>query len=57
MLSHENVAELREYYTEGQNKLMVYNYNSAGSVATLLHGGRHRPGPRQGQVLDRLSQV
>ncbi|KAK6935479.1 Leucine-rich repeat-containing N-terminal, plant-type [Dillenia turbinata] len=39
-IKHENVVELRAYYHSKDEKLMVYDYNSLGSVSALLHGKR-----------------
>lgn len=39
-IRHENVVELRAYYYSKDEKLMVYDYNSQGSVAAMLHGKR-----------------
>ncbi|KAL6580572.1 hypothetical protein OROMI_008596 [Orobanche minor] len=35
---HENVAALRAYYSWGNERLMLYDYISTGSVYALLHG-------------------
>ncbi|KAL0304119.1 UNVERIFIED_CONTAM: putative inactive receptor kinase [Sesamum radiatum] len=35
---HENVAALRAYYSSEDNRLMLYDYYSDGSVHALLHG-------------------
>lgn len=37
-IRHENVVELRAYYHSKDEKLMVYDYYSLGSVSTALHG-------------------
>ncbi|XP_010915720.1 probable inactive receptor kinase At4g23740 [Elaeis guineensis] len=39
-IKHDNVVELRAYYYSKDEKLMVYDYFSQGSVASLLHGKR-----------------
>ncbi|KAL7122891.1 hypothetical protein ACP275_01G072100 [Erythranthe tilingii] len=39
-IKHENVVELRAYYYSKDEKLIVYDYFSQGSVASLLHGKR-----------------
>ncbi|CAH8360150.1 unnamed protein product [Eruca vesicaria subsp. sativa] len=39
-IKHENVVELKAYYYSKDEKLMVYDYFSNGSVAYLLHGNR-----------------
>ncbi|KAI5383502.1 probable inactive receptor kinase At4g23740 [Lathyrus oleraceus] len=39
-LKHENVVELKAYYYSKDEKLMVYDYYSQGSVSSLLHGKR-----------------
>ncbi|URE43895.1 inactive receptor kinase [Musa troglodytarum] len=39
-IKHENVAELRAYYYSKDEKLMVYDYYTQGSVSSLLHGKR-----------------
>ncbi|XP_059662246.1 probable inactive receptor kinase At4g23740 [Cornus florida] len=39
-IKHENVIELRAYYYSKDEKLMVYDYYSQGSVAAMLHGKR-----------------
>ncbi|KAF8087215.1 hypothetical protein N665_0595s0025 [Sinapis alba] len=39
-IKHENVVELKAYYYSKDEKLMVYDYFSNGSVASLLHGNR-----------------
>ncbi|KAG8381518.1 hypothetical protein BUALT_Bualt06G0130100 [Buddleja alternifolia] len=35
---HENVAPLRAYYSSSDEKLMLYDYHSNGSMYALLHG-------------------
>ncbi|CAA6661036.1 unnamed protein product [Spirodela intermedia] len=37
-LKHENIVELRAYYYSKDEKLMVYDYFSPGSVSSMLHG-------------------
>lgn len=37
-IRHENVVELKAYYYSKDEKLMVYDYFSQGSVSTILHG-------------------
>lgn len=37
-IKHKNVVELKAYYYSKDEKLMVYDYFSEGSVASLLHG-------------------
>ncbi|KAI3842694.1 hypothetical protein MKW98_015361 [Papaver atlanticum] len=39
-VTHENIAQLRAYYYSKDEKLMVYDYYSQGSVSALLHGKR-----------------
>ncbi|XP_027361851.1 probable inactive receptor kinase At4g23740 [Abrus precatorius] len=39
-LKHENVVQLKGYYYSKDEKLMVYDYYSQGSVSALLHGKR-----------------
>ncbi|KAF3328643.1 putative inactive receptor kinase [Carex littledalei] len=39
-IKHENVAELRAYYFSKDEKLIVYDHFSSGSVSSLLHGRR-----------------
>ncbi|KAG9448374.1 hypothetical protein H6P81_014502 [Aristolochia fimbriata] len=39
-MKHENVVELRAYYYSKDEKLMVYDYYSQGSVSAILHGKR-----------------
>ncbi|KAL1556871.1 putative inactive receptor kinase [Salvia divinorum] len=39
-IKHENVAELRAYYYSKDEKLMVYDYYTQGSLALMLHGKR-----------------
>ncbi|KAK7358547.1 hypothetical protein VNO77_00480 [Canavalia gladiata] len=39
-LKHENVVELKAYYYSKDEKLMVYDYHSHGSVSSMLHGKR-----------------
>ncbi|KAK6925928.1 Leucine-rich repeat [Dillenia turbinata] len=39
-MKNEYVAELRAYYYSKDEKLMVYDYFSQGSVSSLLHGKR-----------------
>ncbi|KAG6636644.1 probable inactive receptor kinase At4g23740 [Carya illinoinensis] len=39
-IRHENVVELKAYYYSKDEKLMVYDYYSQGSVSALLHGRR-----------------
>ncbi|KAK4431370.1 putative inactive receptor kinase [Sesamum alatum] len=40
MPGHENVAELRSHYYSVDEKLLVYDYHTQGSVSALLHGKR-----------------
>ncbi|XP_044476524.1 probable inactive receptor kinase At4g23740 [Mangifera indica] len=37
-IRHENVVELKAYYYSKDEKLMVYDYYSQGSVSFMLHG-------------------
>ncbi|KAK7318142.1 hypothetical protein RJT34_02840 [Clitoria ternatea] len=39
-LKHENVVELKAYYYSKDEKLMVYDYYSQGSISSMLHGKR-----------------
>uniref|UniRef100_A0ACD5VKK7 Uncharacterized protein n=1 Tax=Avena sativa TaxID=4498 RepID=A0ACD5VKK7_AVESA len=39
-IRHDNVAELRAYYYSKDEKLLVYDYYSRGSVSNMLHGKR-----------------
>ncbi|XXG89909.1 hypothetical protein AAC387_Pa12g1800 [Persea americana] len=39
-IRHENVVELRAYYYSKDEKLMVYDYYSRGSLSSMLHGKR-----------------
>lgn len=39
-IKHDNVIELRAYYYSKDEKLMVCDYYSQGSVAAMLHGKR-----------------
>ncbi|KAI4315501.1 hypothetical protein L6164_028301 [Bauhinia variegata] len=39
-LKHENVVELKAYYYSKDEKLMVYEYYSHGSISSMLHGKR-----------------
>ncbi|XP_050227100.1 probable inactive receptor kinase At4g23740 [Mercurialis annua] len=39
-IKHENVVELKAYYYSKDEKLMVYDYFSQGSVSSILHGKR-----------------
>ncbi|KAL3498956.1 hypothetical protein ACH5RR_041688 [Cinchona calisaya] len=39
-IKHENVVELRAYYYSKDEKLIVYDYYSQGSLAVMLHGKR-----------------
>ncbi|CAL9030316.1 unnamed protein product [Prunus brigantina] len=39
-IRHENVVELKAYYYSKDEKLMVYDYYSQGSISALLHGIR-----------------
>ncbi|XP_061337853.1 probable inactive receptor kinase At4g23740 [Gastrolobium bilobum] len=39
-LKHENLVELKAYYYSKDEKLMVYDYYSQGSISSLLHGKR-----------------
>ncbi|KAE9607681.1 putative protein kinase RLK-Pelle-LRR-III family [Lupinus albus] len=39
-LKHENVVELKAYYYSKDEKLMVYDYYSEGSISSMLHGKR-----------------
>ncbi|XP_044484382.1 probable inactive receptor kinase At4g23740 [Mangifera indica] len=39
-IRHENVVELKAYYYSKDEKLMVYEYFSQGSVSAMLHGKR-----------------
>jgi len=37
-IRHDNVVELRAYYYSKDEKLLVYDYYSRGSVSNMLHG-------------------
>lgn len=37
-IRHENVVELKAYYYSKEEKLMLYDYYSQGSVSAILHG-------------------
>ncbi|EXC02955.1 putative inactive receptor kinase [Morus notabilis] len=39
-IRHENVVELKAYYYSKEEKLMLYDYYSQGSVSAILHGKR-----------------
>ncbi|KAG4972887.1 hypothetical protein JHK82_029822 [Glycine max] len=39
-LKHENVVELKGYYYSKDEKLMVYDYYTQGSLSAFLHGKR-----------------
>ncbi|KAI3900784.1 hypothetical protein MKW98_012508 [Papaver atlanticum] len=39
-IRHENVVQLRAYYYSKDERLMVYDFYSRGSVSALLHGKR-----------------
>ncbi|KAJ6326662.1 hypothetical protein OIU78_013700 [Salix suchowensis] len=39
-IRHENVVELKAYYYSKDEKLMVYDYYSKGSIASMLHAKR-----------------
>ncbi|XP_028800686.1 probable inactive receptor kinase At2g26730 [Neltuma alba] len=39
-IKHQNVAPLRAFYFSKDEKLLVYDYMPAGSLAALLHGSR-----------------
>ncbi|XP_043717442.1 probable inactive receptor kinase At4g23740 [Telopea speciosissima] len=39
-IKHENVVELKAYYYSKEEKLMVYDHYSQGSVSAMLHGNR-----------------
>ncbi|XP_061993116.1 probable inactive receptor kinase At2g26730 [Rosa rugosa] len=39
-IKHENVVPLRAFYFSKDEKLLVYDYMTAGSLSVLLHGSR-----------------
>ncbi|KAK7388756.1 hypothetical protein VNO78_23583 [Psophocarpus tetragonolobus] len=39
-IKHENVVPLRAFYFSKDEKLLVYDYMSSGSLSALLHGSR-----------------
>ncbi|XP_077252160.1 putative inactive receptor kinase At5g58300 [Tasmannia lanceolata] len=39
-IRHENVVQMRAYYYSKEEKIMVYDYFSQGSVSSMLHGKR-----------------
>jgi hypothetical protein len=39
-MDHESLVPLRAYYFSGDEKLLVYDYMSMGSLSALLHGNR-----------------
>ncbi|CAA6665903.1 unnamed protein product [Spirodela intermedia] len=39
-IKHENVAELKAYYYSKDEKLIIYDYLSSGSLSSMLHGKR-----------------
>lgn len=43
-IRHENVVELKAYYYSKDEKLIVYDYYSQGSVSSMLHGNRGEDG-------------
>ncbi|GFP87688.1 probable inactive receptor kinase at4g23740 [Phtheirospermum japonicum] len=40
-IMHENVVALRAYYSSEDERLMLYDYYSAGSVYALFHAGEY----------------
>ncbi|GFQ04697.1 probable inactive receptor kinase at4g23740 [Phtheirospermum japonicum] len=42
-IMHENVVALRAYYSSEDERLLLYDYYSAGSVYALLHGRNGEP--------------
>uniref|UniRef100_M4DXN1 Protein kinase domain-containing protein n=1 Tax=Brassica campestris TaxID=3711 RepID=M4DXN1_BRACM len=39
-MDHENLVPLRAYYCSGDEKLLVYDFMSMGSLSALLHGNK-----------------
>ncbi|GJN38158.1 hypothetical protein PR202_gb27174 [Eleusine coracana subsp. coracana] len=39
-IRHDNVVELRAYYYSKDEKLLVYDYYTSGSISNMLHGKR-----------------
>ncbi|KAG6581193.1 putative inactive receptor kinase, partial [Cucurbita argyrosperma subsp. sororia] len=43
-MKHENLVSLRAYYYSREEKLLVYDYMSMGSLSALLHGSSRESG-------------
>ncbi|KAK9121664.1 hypothetical protein Syun_019281 [Stephania yunnanensis] len=54
-IHHENVVELRAYYYSKDEKLMVYDYYSQGSVSSMLHGKKEEKIPLDWDIRLRIA--
>uniref|UniRef100_A0A1D1XYJ5 Putative inactive receptor kinase At4g23740 n=1 Tax=Anthurium amnicola TaxID=1678845 RepID=A0A1D1XYJ5_9ARAE len=54
-IKHENVAELRAFYYSKDEKLIIYDFFSLGSVSSLLHGKRQDRTPLDWETRHRIA--
>ncbi|XP_047047121.1 PTI1-like tyrosine-protein kinase 3 [Lolium rigidum] len=56
-LKHENFVEMLGYCVKGNERLVVYEFATMGSLHDILHGRKGVPGAQPGPALDWLERV
>lgn len=56
-LKHDNFVEMLGYCVEGNQRLVVYEFATMGSLHDILHGRKGVPGAQPGPALDWMQRV